>query len=77
MTQFIDKTKTETKGSRKTVFKKFVGSDYLIRESSYTPEDFPIVEYIGYDPYYGDVFKAIRGNRFTIYFGYKGDEFND
>ena len=76
MTQFIDKS-GETKVYRKTVFKKFVGSDYSIRESSCSPEDFPIVEYIGYDNDYGDVFKAIIGNRFTIYFGNKGDEFND
>ena len=76
MTQFIDKTKTAPKDTKRTVFKKFVGSDYSILESSSIPEDFPIVEYIGYDPYYGDVFKAIRGYRFTIYFGEKGDEFN-
>ena len=76
MTQFIDKI-GETKVYRKTVFKNFVRDDYLICKSSKSPEDFQIVEYIGYDYDYGDVFKAIRGDRFTIYFGYKGDEFND
>ena len=76
MTQFIDKS-VETKVYRKTVFKKFVRDDYLICKSSKNPEDFQIVEYIGYDDDYGDVFKAIIGNRFTIYFGNKGDEFND
>ena len=67
----------ESKARRKTDFKKLVRDDYSICKSSKNPEDFQIVEYIGYDNDYGDVFKAIIGNRFTIYFGNKGDEFND
>lgn len=77
MTQFINKSGEERLSIRKTRFKKFVATHYEIFESSCDPSDFEVVEYIGWDSDYGDVFKATKKGRFTIYFGEKGDEFND
>lgn len=78
MTQFIDKTKTETKVYRKTVFTKCfskkMGPGYVTR----IPESFAFVEFIGTSKAYGDVFKAWdTDSDFLLYMGIKGTEFDD
>lgn len=61
----------------KTIFKKYIDSDFTIKEGAILPSDWDNVMFIGHDVIYGDVFKAWDDdkNSFTIYFGKKGDEF--
>lgn len=64
---------------RKTIFKKFVSSDFKISTTNDKPTDFDNVLHIGNDECYGDVFKTWDNgaeNDFTIYFGKAGNEFN-
>ena len=67
-----------SKKSVKTVFTHVVMNDKRIEESTSSPSDYDNAMHIGYDSYYGDVFKVWsdhnEGN-FALYFGTKGDEF--
>ena len=76
MTNFIDNT-TEKKVVKKTVFTKVVNLDSVVN-ATLKPNDFINVEFIGKSNLYGDIFKAwsYDANKFTLYFGEKGDEFN-
>lgn len=48
-----------------------------IEVTSLKPTDYEEVVWLGYDRFYGDVFKAIsRDGYMTIFFGKKGNEFN-
>ena len=65
---------------KKTVFTRYVEDDSTVVEcSNEEPSDWDNVLYLGNDRDYGDVFKAWNsdGRYFMIYFGEKGDEFND
>ena len=78
MTQFIDKTKTETKVSKKTVFTQCFSKIMEPVDASRKPESFAFVEFIGTSKAYGDVFKAWdTDSDFLLYMGVKGTEFND
>ena len=76
------KTKFITLGSKivkKTVFTHFINSKIEISENiAFQPKNYENVLHIGYDKIYGDVFKAWKNehDNFVIYFGTKGDEFN-
>ena len=77
MTQFIDKS-GETKISRPTVFNKFIPCDGEISRAVSNPSNFSVVEYLGNDTEYGDVFKAYDNkNSFSLFIGVKGTEFDD
>ena len=78
MTQFIDKTKTETKVYRKTVFTAYFSKMMEPGYATRLPESFAFVEFIGTSKAYGDVFKAWdTDSDFLLYMGVKGTEFND
>lgn len=65
---------------RKTEFKEVVNVKGDPCKNIITdPEEWDNVLFLGNDPGYGDVFKAWDngGNHFILYFGEKGDEFND
>lgn len=65
------------KEKKVTVFKRSVTS-VSIEDALKAPYDWENVQWIGTDACYGDVFKAWNDNTgFCIYFGTKGDEFND
>ena len=79
MTKFIDNTKKAN--SKKTVFKKALSFDFTVGDACASIYDYEKVEFIGHDESYGDVFKAYLDadddNNFTLFFGVKGDEFNN
>lgn len=77
MTKFIDKT--EKTITRETVFEKILSSDFEIEETKDLPSCYEFVEFLGHDKYYGDVFKCFDKdpNNFALFFGVKGDEFNN
>ena len=79
MTKFIDNTKKNN--SKKTVFEKALSFDFIVDDAIGNVTDYEKVEFIGYDESYGDVFKAYHDendeNNFTLFFGVKGDEFNN
>ena len=81
MTKFIDNTKKNN--SKKTVFEKVLTFDFVIEKAGagYCLDVYEKVEFIGHDESYGDVFKAYHDadddNNFTLFFGVKGDEFNN
>ena len=76
MTKFIDNTKKAN--SKKTVFKKALSFDFTVVDAFAVVTDYEKVEFIGHDECYGDVFKAYHDeNNFTLFFGTKGDEFNN
>ena len=77
MTQFIDKS-GETKKSIPTVFNKCIPCDGEISRAVSNPSNFRVVEYLGNDTEYGDVFKAYDNkNSFSLFMGVKGTEFDD
>ena len=77
MTQFIDKS-GGTKISRPTVFNKFIPCEGKISRAVSNPSNFSVVEYLGNDTEYGDVFKAYDNkNSFSLFIGVKGTEFDD
>ena len=80
MTNFINglEPKQEEKEVKKTVFKKFLTSYFIVRKPSIKPKSWGNVKLIGRDNMYGDVFIAWEDdpNDFGIYFGTAGDEFN-
>ena len=61
----------------KTVFEKQITPCSIIEETTWSPDQFKNVLYIGSDKDYGDVFKAWDDdeNYFFIFFGTAGDEF--
>ena len=79
MTKFIDNTKKAN--SKKTVFEKALSFDFIVDDACGSIYDYEKVEFIGHDESYGDVFKAYRDendeNNFTLFFGVKGDEFDN
>lgn len=64
---------------KKTVFKTLLDDSFKIVNASVQPENYSNVLFLGHDESYGDLFKAWDDdkNDFAIYFGEKGDEFND
>ena len=64
---------------KKTVFKTLLDDSFKIVNASVQPENYSNVLFLGHDESYGDLFKAWNDdkNNFAIYFGEKGDEFND
>lgn len=64
---------------KKTVFKTLLDDSFKIVDASKQPENYSNVLFLGHDESYGDLFKAWDDdkNDFAIYFGEKGDEFND
>ena len=68
---------SEKQEPKKTVFKKYIGADMVFNDSSWRPDQFENVLYIGRDKAYGDVFKVWDDdeNDFLIFFGTAGDEF--
>ena len=80
MTKF--KTLNSNKKEKKeTVFTHYVDTGKTIEKTDIDePEQWKNVLHIGYDDDYGDVFKAWNEddqNEFVIFFGQKGDEFED
>ena len=72
-------TTLESKIFKETVFTHFVNSEMEIKSTpNYQTADFENVLHIGCNKRYGDVFKCwiSNPNDFIIYFGTKGDEFN-
>lgn len=69
----------EKKETKKTKFTHVISSKTEIEETNvFYPTSFDNVLWIGFNNFYGDVFKAWdngRENNFVIYFGEKGDEF--
>ena len=76
LTNIIEKAKNSKK---KTVFKKFIGGGFEVRNATTFPDKYGSVIHIGHDNFYGDVFIAYSSNPndFTIFFGEAGDEFKD
>ena len=69
----------ESKIVKKTVFIHYVNRDMEIKlYPDFQANHYENVLHIGYDKVYGDVFKAWKNehDNFVIYFGTKGDEFN-
>jgi hypothetical protein len=79
MTKYI--LSGDVKKSTKTKFLfELQNLDEGIETTSDGPEDWDNVEHIGTDRVLGDVFKAWtdgKRNDFVLYFGIKGDEFNN
>ena len=66
--------------NKKTIFKRMVSVSGQPGVSfTSQPENYNNVMFIGHDPGYGDVFKAWddHSSYFILYFGEKGNEFND
>ena len=80
MTKFIDRTKQKD-CFKKTIFKKVLESDLSCSDTNDSVDDYELVEFIGHDVAYRDIFKAFPSesvkNNFTLFFGVKGDEFNN
>ena len=76
-TKFIT-LEPKSKIVKETVFTHFISGSKTVYDSIRTVNSFENVLHIGYDVDYGDVFKCWENdpNYFTIYFGTKGDEFN-
>ncbi len=74
-TNFI---KLDSNTSKKTTFTKAIYHTYKIKNAEDCPLNYKNVLHIGYDKYYGDVFKAWDDdeNDFVIYFGERGYEFD-
>jgi hypothetical protein len=68
---------------REKSFKKTVFNGVLllgnVKPSKVLPGVYDNIMWIGHDEHYGDVFKAWNygQNSFTLYFGEKGDEFDN
>lgn len=83
MTKFMTIDGKEKEPKNKTVFKNFLSKGLVMSDGEdkcLQPADYDNVMYIGYNNYYGDVFKAWNNGDITeyvLYFGTKGDEFND
>lgn len=79
MTKFIDKTKNKTV-KNETIFTHVVKIDsiYELDDCDDSPDEYDIVEFIGNDEGYGDVFKCrdLDDPGFTLFFGKKGNEFD-
>ena len=79
MTKYLTINGHEPKGERETQFRKAIELD-RIETAGADPENWDNVMWLGYNSVYGDVFKAWDNGSeddFCIYFGIKGDEFND
>lgn len=80
MTRFIDGSKKSEpkKQVKETVFTHFVNANKEIEKSASQPLNYINVEFLFYDIYYGDVFKATHKDddedNATLFFGTKGDE---
>ena len=81
MTKYMTLDKKENPESKKTVFNLMVGSDMEIIDAPLQPDRMEEVLFLGNDESYGDVFLAYIDakdkSEFAIYFGVKGNEFND
>lgn len=79
MTKFMTLSPIHRDGIKETVFKKVVIYDGKTQESLIPADEWDNVMFIGHDRFYGDVFKTWDegSDDFTLYFGKKGDEFND
>lgn len=64
--------------NEKTRFNTLIDLNITAVPTVVEPTDYDFVEFIGSDEYYGDVFKVWMkdSDRFLIYFGEKGREFN-
>ena len=81
MTKFIDKTKESLVKNeiKETKFLKMLEFDFSVASAVHNdPKGYDLIEFIGHDIGYGDVFKAYgsNANEFTLFFGVKGDEFD-
>ena len=81
MTKFIDKTKESLVKNeiKETKFLKMLEFDFSVASADHNDLiEYYIIEFIGHDIDYGDVFKAYDSdpNEFTLFFGVKGDEFD-
>lgn len=78
-------TKFTTLGSKpkiikkETIFNGYLEENKQYRDTKLTPNDFDNVLYLGHDRSYGDVFKCWDddSDNFILYFGVKGDEFDN
>lgn len=81
MTKFTTLNQVKSvKKVKETIFTHVVEKNGKTHESvSYTPKHFHNVMFIGHDYIYGDVFKVWNNgsDNFMLFFGIKGDEFND
>ena len=81
MSTFITlNSRLDRKNKKVTTFEKVLDSDLKAMKTSSKPKMYDYVLHIGNDKAYGDVFKAWdegREGNFVIFFGTKGDEFND
>lgn len=82
MTNFItlESSNEKDKPKKETEFKLLINIHDGPVSAFKEPSDYDNVLFIGHDIQYGDVFKAWNTNSqniFTLYFGEKGDEFND
>ena len=80
MTKFMTLNSVNKEVKNKTVFKQILTEDLNVVNIVTVPSDWDNVLYLGYDGHYGDVFKAWNDGdscQFTLFFGTKGDEFED
>ena len=80
MTRFRNlEKKNNKKEAKKTVFTKYIKGSHEVVKTTSVASLYDNVDYIGHDAYYGHVFKAWDDTEtnFAIYFGEKGDEFDD
>ena len=80
MTKYLTLDKKEKPEGKKTVFQKVLSVSQTIEDTHMTPDAYGNVLYLGNDAYYGDVFKVWDKDtdaEFILFFGEKGDEFND
>lgn len=81
MTKFrrINLEQSNKKHPKKTVFNHYVTSNLEVETVTTSPNNWKVVVHIGTDKEYGDVFIVYDDSpdRFTIYFGEAGDEFEN
>ena len=79
-TEFMTLENNEPKEKKKTVFNKILLHEVRDLRTNPVPSDYDKVLYLGNHEMQGDMFKAWRDNNpssFVIFFGEKGDEFDD
>lgn len=80
MTKYVTLKNQEKPKRIKTAFNRILTDALLVVSCDKDPKSYDNVLFLGHDINYGDLFKAWDdGNEedFCLYFGVKGDEFND
>lgn len=78
-TKYMTLDKTQNPEGKRTVFENIVEVDSATNVDGLDTDDYDNVLFLGHDQQYGDVFKAwndAEPDDFTLFFGAKGDEFD-